>query len=703
MRTSHTERASIGRNQLLPPLSSPYRLLSLLLLGLTLLLSGCNFGSSRADRNAARPAATSTPVPVFQTPQASSVRQYAPISETEVLSVDELSTLTTEEQLRLVTVPTRDLRDLALRLKPGVDEIPLVVNDTAPDYAVGTVSDFWVHNVQTNSNSQIQAELVHKTDVAYAWVEVGEDFDLESMAASIDRFSEVSYPAARAFFGSESNPGIDNDPRLHILHTAQTGGGVAGYYSSADQQSRLANEYSNEKEMFYISLSWLNSVRDYEYYETVLAHEFQHMIHWANDRNEETWVNEGLSEFAQEVAGYDPDTHFASSFSQQPDTQLNTWNETTGDNGDHYGSAYLFMAYFAQRFGSDLTQALVADAGNGPRGFDDVLAAAGQPFDFNSLFADWVVANYVDDPNALGLDGVYGYRQFEQMAPRLDNTLDQYPVESVDTTVQNYATDYVLLNGEGDITINFQGQATTRLTSTEPFSGQRAWWSNRSDESDSRLTRRFDFNAVQPGEALTMDVTMWWDIEVDYDYGYVLVSRDGVKWDILPGSHTTTDNPSGNSFGAAYTGQSATLVQEDAGKAGWVTEQFDLSAYAGEELFVRFEYITDDAVNLSGWLIDDISIPAIEYATTFENGPDGWESEGWLLTDGQLEQGWLVQLLELEDNILSTVHRAEVDADGRATVDINGLGENKTAVLAISAIAPVTTETAEYSFEIESQ
>ncbi|MEZ4662056.1 MAG: immune inhibitor A [Caldilineaceae bacterium] len=677
--------------------------LSGLLIGLALLLAGCNFGRPAGDRNAARPAATSTPVPIFQTPQPSSVRQHAPIPAAEALSVDELSALTTEEQLRLVAVPTRDLRDLALRLKPGIDEIPLVVNDTAPDYPVGTISDFWVHNTANNSTSQIQAELVYKTAVAYAWVEVDQDFDLAKLSASIDRFSENSYPAERAFFGSELSPGIDNDPRIHILHTVQTGGGVAGYYSSADEQSRLANEYSNEKEMFYISLSWLNSTRDYEVYETVLAHEFQHMIHWANDRNEETWVNEGLSEFAQEVAGYDPDTGFASSFSQSPDTQLNTWNETTGDNGDHYGSAYLFMAYFAQRFGPELTQALVADPANGPRGFDEVLAAAGQPLDFNSLFADWVVANYVDDPNALGLDGVYGYRKFEQRAPRLDNTLDEYPVAPIETGVQNYATDYTLLKGQGDIIIDFQGQTDTRLTSTEPFSGQHAWWSNRGDDSDSHLTRRFDFTTVQLGAPLTMDVKMWWDIEVDYDYGYVLVSRDGVKWEIIPGPHTTTDNPSGNSFGAAYTSQSSKVVASDAGKPGWVTEQFDLSAYAGEDVYIRFEYIMDDAVNLSGWWIDDIAIPAIDYAADFENGADGWESEGWLLTNGELTQGWLLQVLELEDNILSTVRRPEVDANGRAVIDVTGLGNGKTAVLAISALAPVTTETANYSFEIKTR
>ena len=70
--------------------------------------------------------------------------------------------------------------------------------------------------------------------------------------------------------------------------------------------------------MFTISLDWLNQINDFDVYETVLAHEFQHMVHWNNDRNEETWVNEGMSELAQEVAGYLPDLGFVRVYARQP-------------------------------------------------------------------------------------------------------------------------------------------------------------------------------------------------------------------------------------------------------------------------------------------------------------------------------------------------------------------------------------------------
>ena len=44
--------------------------------------------------------------------------------------------------------------------------------------------------------------------------------------------------------------------------------------------------------MFFINSDNVDLGDDYIY--GTVAHEFQHMIHWYKDRNEETWVNEGF-------------------------------------------------------------------------------------------------------------------------------------------------------------------------------------------------------------------------------------------------------------------------------------------------------------------------------------------------------------------------------------------------------------------------
>src|SRR5690606_34133893 len=120
---------------------------------------------------------------------------------------------------------------------------------------IGDTLAFWVHDTAINRNFQINAELIHKTDVAYVWVEEGKPAERAAIIQAIERFSRQTYPAVRTFFGNEWNPGVDNDPRLHVLHATGMGDGIAGYYYSADQYSRLANVFSNEKEIFYINLT----------------------------------------------------------------------------------------------------------------------------------------------------------------------------------------------------------------------------------------------------------------------------------------------------------------------------------------------------------------------------------------------------------------------------------------------------------------
>ena len=179
--------------------------------------------------------------------------------------------------------------------------------------------------------------------------------------------------------------------------------------------------------------------------------------------------------------------------------------------------------------------------------------------------------------------------------PALAESFRRYPQALQESGVRNFGVDYIALRGSGDLSFIFLGGAETRFADVVPYSGDFFWWSNRADDSNMRLTRAFDLSTANAGDDLRMQARMWFDIEGDYDYGYVLASRDGNKWDILPGQRTTTTNPSGNSFGHAYTSKSAGLPGD--APPAWTLESFDLSAYAGEEILVRFEYVTDDAVN----------------------------------------------------------------------------------------------------------
>jgi immune inhibitor A len=594
---------------------------------------------------------------------------------------------TTEQVLANIDVSVRDRLDLARRFKLSDQPIPAVVNATPPAYQLGDQETFWVGESDTLRHFQVTATLRYVGPNSYWWIENGVEDDNNvsdsEVAASAEVFENSIYPTNRAFFGSEWSPGVDNDPRVHIFIGNVPG--VGGYFYSINEYSNLINPYSNEKEMFFINISAAQPGSDR--LDSILAHEFQHMIHWYNDANEETWVNEGLSELAMDLTGYDTGgTERA--FVKTPDTQLNTWGDSPNESIVHYGGSFLFMSYFLERFGEDMMRAVVAHPANGADGFDAVLADRGESYRFDDVFADWLVANYLDDPT---LDeGLWGYRDLSVDPVAIDTQHRDYPAHG-ESSVSQYAADYIAFEKlPGDLTIKFTGATQVKVVPNEPHSGAYQWWSNRGDDSDTALTRTFDLSDV---DEAVLQFWTWYDIEADWDFAYVEVSTDGGQtWDILPGRYTTTENKSGNSFGHAWTGTSGGGDTPE-----WVQEEVDLSPYAGQVIDVRFEYITDDAVNRVGFLVDDIAIPAIGYFHDAEAGDGDWQAAGFARIDNVLPQRYVVQVIELGDQ--PRVQRMALDANNQGQLLLTDLDDRfDRLVLVISGITPFTTEPANYEY-----
>jgi len=597
----------------------------------------------------------------------------------------------TEELLEKADVPVRDLHDLAIKLRHLSPDTPRTVNPGgSPDYPVGTRRLFHVSNVDTDEQFDIHATLEYKTEHVYMWVEDGVRFDQDELEDAAVLFEEHSYPTDRTFFGSEWVPGVDNDPHVSILHARNLGDSVAGYYSSADEFVSDVREDSNEMEMFYINIE--NVTVNDDFYNGVLAHEFQHMIHWYNDRNEETWLNEGFSELAMYLNNFDiggSDWIFA----MEPDTQLNSWPEGPSAAGANYGAGYLFTSYFLDRFGHEATQALVSHPENSFASVDAVLEELGTGLTCVDLFADWIAANLLDDPHLA--DGRYGYEEIDPPSLEIETTYREsdYPV-SESSTVHQHGTDYIELRGERPLVFRFTGSTQIGLVDTTAYSGRYFWWSNRGDDSDMMLTRPFDLSGV---DEATLEFWTWYDIEEDWDYAYVEISTDGGQtWEILTTPSGTGTNPNGNSFGWAYTGSSG-----GGGILEWIQEQVDLSLYTGQEVQIRFEYITDDAVNRPGFVLDDVAVPEIGYFSDFEEDGDGWEPAGFVRHANVLPQRWLVQLILFGSE--TTVQRLELNEDQTGEWVIPLEGRTDRAIVTISGLAPVTTEIGSYSYEIEEQ
>lgn len=630
--------------------------------------------------------ATSSPTPA-STPSASPELLVSPVpSPTVPASASGQASLLppTTEQLLLETIlPARDQRLLAMRLKHAGREVPEIVKTTPVAYQVGNTDTFWViDNSQTPPRQfEANATLRYITAHSYWWVADGYEVDEADLKRSAEQFENHTYPTNREFFGSEWSPGVDSDVRVHIFMGDVPG--VAGLFSASNSYSNLAEPYSNEREMFYINLGALPLGTTT--FDSVLSHEFQHMIHWAQDRNEDTWVNEGMSELAPFINGYGASS-FTNIFSGAPDTQLTSWADTPNNSIANYGASFRFMAYFLQRYGEEMTQAVVANSNNGVTGFNAVLTAHGQTEQFNDIFADFVVANYLNDPAAGG--GHWGYKDFSPDPVAVTEYYDTYPAEG-QATVNQYGADYIELTGSGDVTLDFSGSTEVKVVDNDAFSGRYQWYSLRGDDSNTRLTRAFD---LRPVASATLNYATWYDIETDWDYAYVEISTDGGEtWTILTTPHSATTNPSGNAYGSGYTGISGD------GPA-WIEENLDISAYAGQEVQIRFEYVTDDAVNRPGWTIDDISIPEIDFADDVESGVNGWQAEGFVRTDNILPQHFLVQVLKI--GVEPELQTMTLDAANHGTVTVEGLGDSlDRVVFIVSGLTPITTQPANYSYQ----
>ncbi len=656
------------------------------LLAAVLLLAACDGGAPTPTPSAA-PAPTTTAAPVIEPATApppsatfapaTAVPTVAPTATpTQVPATatpTPVPTPTTARSFLPIPEPPRgDPIELAERLKygGGTELAPLAPIET--DLAVGHVEEFHVLDVGDLRPFTVEAELRLVSEHAYFYVERGARVRDSQLEASAREIEGHIIPTIRRLVNPDWEPGAGIDSRLTILNARIPN--VAGYYNSLDTLPRAVNRLSNERPMVYLSLLVLQPGGDR--YHGVLTHELQHAAQADADPFETAWVHEGAAEYAAAAAGYrgGPEGFFF----VPPGIQLTLWPDEHDAVGPHYGAAYSFMTFLAGRVGEDALASLLTSPLTGAEGVESFLAEQGFDPGFDAFFLEWTVDNL---KRALALAGnSFG----AGLRSRISGTGE------VERKASQYAADYVLVGSDDRARrLVFEGNPEVRLLPTSPPSGEMMWWSNRGDGIDATLTRAFDLTGVSEA-SLTFD--LWFDIEESFDFAYVVASRDGgLSWEVLEGSHSTVDDPLGQSFGPAYTGKSG-----GGRNARWVQEEIDLSDYAGGEVVVRFEYVTDQAVHAEGLLLDDLRLEARDFFDDAESDA-GWQAEGFFRTDNRVPQTYGVRLVEfgaegrvVEIPLDGTLH-------GEVALPANGPG----GVVLIAPTAPVTGVPAAYRVAVE--
>lgn len=439
--------------------------------------------------------------------------------------------------------------------------------------------------------------------------------DERALADAAETFEREILPGVIALVA----PGRALPGRIAIAHGHFPG--AFGYFSASDALPSAVRPNSNERVGFYLNLAAPVGGRAYL---GTLAHELQHLVHWLADPTESAWTHEGFAELAARSLGYGGAP--AGAYRRDPGVSLRDWPPLSEDVLPNYAAASLFSSYLAERLGAGAIARIVANPGDGAAGVQAALDEAGAGMDFEALFADWAAANA-----AGGESPPYGYS--DAPSPIRPRRMLTGPGE-IDGEVNQFGAWLLAIEPDEPLDVTFIGAASTPILPVAPFSGESCWWGNRGDAINSTLTRSLDLaDAVSP----TLEFRAWRDIEPLWDHGYVSVSLDnGASWEILAPTGATARDPYRAAYGPAYTGASG----------GWRLERADLSPFAGRRVLLRFDYVTDDAINRPGWAIDDVAVPEAGFFDDAESDGD-WTADGFVRACGRsVEQRFALRLVE---------------------------------------------------------
>jgi hypothetical protein len=346
----------------------------------------------------------------------------------------------------------------------------------------------------------------------------------------------------------------------------------------------------------------------------------------------------------------------------------------------------LLNRYIYDRLGQELYGQFAASQEDGLQAIDAIAQVNNLDLSGEALWLDWLVALALHDHPQSPEKYQFGVRGLDTVAM---TDVDRFQI-FVEETVQQNAVDYYHLDGDDEITIEFSGSALVPLLDTVPASGQWMWVANRANQSHASLTRPVDLIGV---DEATLNYQVYYDIENSYDFAYLFISvDDGLTWQPLVAENMS--DPELDTSGAAladhfYTGR----------KQEWVAEQVDLTPYAGQEILIRFAYVTDPILTMGGVAIDNIAIPEIGFYDDVETTSAGWTGLGFERVTATIPQQWHLQLITFPSGI-PQVESLPLSSEQTVSQLVDLAASNGEAILIVAASAPMTLEPAHYHLGI---
>jgi hypothetical protein len=259
-----------------------------------------------------------------------------------------------------------------------------------------------------------------------------EDKDLEELS---DQFDEFVYPTVSQAFGNESDLDASGrivvllTPRVNALTPRGSAGFVGGFFFGVDLFPEETG--SNAAEVIYSLVpdpsgefsDPRTKERLFEATPAILAHEFQHMVHF-NERllvlqavvAESTWLSEGLAQYSEELVarfydsqGDDDGVELfragargrARRYLAGPDSVSIIISAGKGSLSER-GGGFLFVMYLADRFGASIVEALTSTTRTGVANVETETGT-----EWGVLLSDWWAALWLDGTVAESDDRSY--------------------------------------------------------------------------------------------------------------------------------------------------------------------------------------------------------------------------------------------------------------------------------------------------------
>ncbi|MEV4318802.1 hypothetical protein [Actinocrispum sp. NPDC049592] len=367
-------------------------------------------------------------------------------------------------------------------------------------------------------------------------------------------------------------------------------------------------------------------------YESTFAHEYQHLLQFYIDPTESTWLNEGLSMYAESLTGYstttaiwpDPSASIhigcfqgfatlnAGGGTTRPcggaENSLTLWNEGAPDDVlADYGNAYQFMLYLYDHYGQDFMSRLHRDGER--HGLDSVAAqlkVVGEK-DLSRVLHDYQTSVLVDKFVGEDRGRMLGVDRKRVTSASVRSTVDlPKPAAYATPGAAPNGADYVQLRGADGVvlkgcdlkSLTFEGASSlpptslqwTAVTNDPDRPGDSVLWSGNA----SNLNAVAVIPVTVPSDTPTLRFLAKYGAEEGFDYAYVTVSTDGgATYKVIKGDKTV-DGP----LGPALNGKTN----------GFEPRSYDLSAYAGEKVLLGLQYVSDGGVNEGGLFVDDVTI-----------------------------------------------------------------------------------------------